>query len=92
MLKTYIKKRYHAAFRTILVWIALGIVVLINTPHKQKGAKKIVCDSLGVVDFAIRPANSVLKLLDGQLKFFWAIQISEKWKSILPVKNFFKAS
>ena len=81
------------------MWIALGIiiVVLINTPpppHNQKDAKKIVCDSQGVVDFAIGPVNSVLKLLDGQVKFLWAIQISEKLKSIQCTSHqkFFKAS
>ena len=74
------------------MWIALGIVVLINTPHKQKGAKKIVCNSLGVVDFAIGPVNSVLKLLDGQVKFFWAIQISEKTEINTSRQKFFKAS
>ena len=63
-------------------------------PHKQKDAKKIVCDSQGVVDFAIGPVNSVLKLLDGQVKFLWAIQISEKLKSIQCTSHqkFFKAS
>ena len=64
------------------MWIALGIFSF-NTPHKQKGAKKIVCDSLGVVDF-------VLKLLDGQVKFFWGIQIAEELKSMLPIKIFLR--
>ena len=34
-------------------------------------AKKVVCNSLGPVDFAIRLLNSVLNLHDGQVIFFW---------------------
>ena len=33
-------------------------------------AKKVVSDSLGLVDFAIGPVNSVLNLPDGQVMFF----------------------
>ena len=40
-------------------------------------AKKVVSDSAGLVDFAIRLVNSVLNLPDGQvLFFFWQIQIT----------------
>ena len=37
--------------------------------HKQC-AKKVVSDSLGLVDFAIGLVNSVRNLPDGQVKFF----------------------
>ena len=33
-------------------------------------AKKVVSNSLGLVDFVTRLVNSVLNLPDGQLKFF----------------------
>ena len=32
-------------------------------------AEKVVSDSLGLVDFAVRLVNSVLNLPDGQLKY-----------------------
>ena len=40
-------------------------------------AKKVVSDSLGLVDFAIGLFIFVLNLPDGQVLFFWEIQISE---------------
>ena len=41
-------------------------------------AKKVVSDSPGLVDFAIRLMNSVLNLPDGQVMFFEEIQITEE--------------
>ena len=41
-------------------------------------AKKVVSDSLGLVDFAIGPVNSVSNLPDGQVIFFGGIQITEE--------------
>ena len=38
-------------------------------------AKKAVSDSLGLVDFAIGPVNSVINLPDRQVRFFGGIQI-----------------
>ena len=40
-------------------------------------AKKVVSDSPGLVDFATGLVNSVLNLPDGQVLFFWEIQITE---------------
>ena len=40
-------------------------------------AKKVVSDSLGLVDFAIRLVIFVPNLPDGQVLFFWEIQITE---------------
>ena len=37
---------------------------------KHQCAKKVVSDSLGPVDFAIGLVNSVINLLDRQMKFF----------------------
>ena len=36
----------------------------------ERRAKKVVSDSLGLVDFAIRLVNSVLNLPDGKVKYF----------------------
>ena len=41
----------------------------------NQGAKKVVSDSPGLVDFAIRLVNSVLNLPDGQAKIFRRIKI-----------------
>ena len=43
--------------------------------HIQR-AKKVVSDSLGLVDFAIGLVNSVLNLPDGQAKIFLRIKIT----------------
>ena len=40
-------------------------------------AKKVVFDSPGLVDFAIRLVTFVLNLPDGQVLFFGEIQITE---------------
>ena len=40
-------------------------------------AKKVVSDSLGLVDFAIRLVIFVLNLCDGQVLFLGKIQITE---------------
>ena len=40
--------------------------------------KKVVSDSPGQVDFAIRLVNSVISLPDGQVKFLCGIQITEE--------------
>ena len=40
-------------------------------------AKKVVADSTGLVDFAIELVIFVLNLPDGQVLFFWEIQITE---------------
>ena len=41
-------------------------------------AKKVVSDSLGLVDFAIGLVNSVPNLPDGQVIFLGGIQITEE--------------
>ena len=42
-----------------------------------QSAKKVVSDSPGLVDFAIRLVSSVLNLPNGQVLFFGEIQITE---------------
>ena len=39
-------------------------------PHRRQRAKKVVFDSPGLVDFAIRLVNSVINLPDVQVIFF----------------------
>ena len=52
----------------------VGLVVLsryiVYTGLQKQGAKKVVSDSPGLVDFAIGLVNSVLNLANGQVKFF----------------------
>ena len=50
-------------------------------------AKKIVSDSLGLVDFASGQAIFVLNLPDGQVLFFGEIQITKGFLSILLIKK-----
>ena len=59
---------------------------------KHQCAKKVVSDSLGPVDFAIRLVNSVINLLDRQMKFFWGIQITEELRKQCAHQNVFGAS
>ena len=44
---------------------------------KHQCAKKVVSDSLGLVDFAIRLVIFVLNLPEGQVLYFGKIQITE---------------
>ena len=64
----------------------LTIGILIHS-HLQR-AKKVVSDSLGLVDFAVGLANSVLNLPNGQVMFLGETQITEELLSILLI-NFF---
>ena len=59
---------------------------------KHQCAKKVVSDSLGPVDFAIGLVNSVINLLDRQMKFFWGIQITEELWNQTGLQNVFGAS
>ena len=47
------------------MWLVYIILV-----KSVQGAKKVVSDSPGLVDFATGLVNSVLNLPDGQVKFF----------------------
>ena len=55
-------------------------------------AKKVVSDSLGLVDFAIGIVFFVLNLPEGQVLLFEEIQITEGLLSILLIKKGFGAS
>ena len=64
-----------------LIKSAEFISYTIQDLHKKamtnQGAKKVVSDSPGLVDFAIGLVNSVLNLPDGQAKIFRRIQITK---------------
>ena len=45
--------------------------------NQSQGAKKVVSDSPGLVDFAVGLVNSVLNLPNGQAKIFRRIKITK---------------
>ena len=51
-------------------------------------AKKVMCHSLGLVDFAIGLVNSVIKLPDGQVKFFEEFKLQKNCEIHLLIKTF----
>ena len=65
---------------------------LILSKWQPQCAKKVVSDSLGLVDFAIGLVFFVLNLPDGQVLVFAEIQITEGLLSIWPIKKGFGAS
>ena len=59
--------------------------------HMQR-AKKVVSDSPGLVDFVIGLVNSVLNLLDGQVKFFEEFKLQKNCEINSAHQNVFGAS
>ena len=62
---------------------------------EQRGfqrAKKVVSDSLGLMDFAIGLVNSVLNLPEGQVKFFEEFKLQKNCEIISAHQNVFGAS
>ena len=57
----------------------------VNEPQR---AKKVVSDSPGLVDFAIRLVNSVINLPDGQVKFFEEFKLQKYCQINLLIKTF----
>ena len=66
--------------------------LLLSLIVASQRAKKVVSNSPGLVDFAIRLVFFVLNLPDGQVLFFGEIQITEGLLSILLIKMGFCAS
>ena len=56
-------KKYKTYKISVQIWMASSLVSL-------QRAKKVVSDSLGLVDFVSRLVNSVFHLPDGQVMFF----------------------
>ena len=54
----------------------------------KQGAKKVVCDSPGLVDFAIRLENSVINLPDRQVKFFEEFKLQKNCEINVLIKTF----
>ena len=52
-------------------------------------AKKVVSDSPGLVDFAIRLVNSVINFSDGQVSFFEELKLQKNCEISLLIKTFF---
>ena len=59
----------------------------LSTFCKQR-AKKVVCDSPGLVDFAIRLVNSVINLPDRQVKFFEEFKLQKNREINVLIKTF----
>ena len=55
-------------------------------------AKKVVSDSPGLVDFAIRLVNFALNLPDGQVKFFMEFKLQKNCEINSVHQNVFGAS
>ena len=55
-------------------------------------ARKVVSDSLGLVGFFIGLVNSVLNLLDGQVKFFEEFKLHKNCEINSPPQKVFRAS
>ena len=53
---------------------------MVNKHHLKQHAKKVVSDSPGLVDFAIRLVNSVFNLPNGQVMFFEEFDQQENCK------------
>ena len=51
-------------------------------------AKKVVSDSLGLVDFAMGLVNSVINLPDGQVNFFEEFKLQKNCEINLLIKTF----
>ena len=56
-------KKYKMYKILVQIWMASSLV-------SMQRAKKVVSDSLGLVDFVSRLVNSVFHLPDGQVMFF----------------------
>ena len=59
-----------------------------RTAVKQAGAKKVVSDSLGLVDFTIGLVNSVINLPNGQVNFFEEFKLQKNCEISLLIKTF----
>jgi len=71
---------HECAGAAVLVEFALPLCTayfLCISAVRRHRAKKVVSDSPVLVDFAIGIVIFVLNLLDGQVLFFWEIQITE---------------
>ena len=75
-------------FLTLIKHILLHIIILQLFLYTWC-AKKVVSDSPGLVDFAIRLVNSVINLPDRQVKFFEEFKLQKNCEINLLIKTFF---
>ena len=57
--------------------------------NKEQRAKKVVSDSLGLVDFATGLVNSVIYLPNGQVNFFEEFKLQKNFEVNLLIKTLF---
>ena len=72
-----IKGNFLEVIKKLLFYMALYLVSQETKLVYSQRAKKVVSDSLGLVDFPIGPVIFVLNLPDWQVLFFGEIQITE---------------
>ena len=71
-----VETHLHVVFRHFVCFMSLiqGHITYRNLtltrPQARQRAKKVLSDSPGLVDFAIRLVNSVFNLPDGQVMFY----------------------
>ena len=58
--------------------LSVGLNITSGRSRQPQRAKKVVSDSLGLVDFGMGRVDSVLNLPDGQVKIFEGIQITKE--------------
>ena len=76
---------YNPTIYSSAIWIPHSMhESAIITQH----AKKVVSDSPGLVDFAIRLVSSVINLPDGQVKFFEEFKLQKYCQINLLIKTF----
>ena len=68
--------------------LLLFLILILPLINPEQCAKKVVSDSLGLVDFAIRLINSVFNLPERQVVFSRNLKNRRTVKSILLVKKF----
>ena len=65
-----VKEKWHTDVLTMFWHLLWSITKQMYSNMESQRAKKVVSDSPGLVDFAIRLVNSVFNLPDGQVTFF----------------------
>ena len=76
---------------TVLFWTCClrnRLLVVLGSILPFQCAKKVVSDSLGLVDFAIGVVNSFINLPDGQMKFFDELKLQKNCEVNLRIKTF----
>ena len=63
--------------KTLIDLIVTNREVVVKPKGTCQRAKKVVSDSLGLVDFALRLVNTVLNLPDGQVNFFGKFKLQK---------------